>query len=115
MVVVSEFPIINPVHPIVNAQPIAMNPFGSLYHSLGYNIQSIPTTSIPFSYGMPNFTSQFSSSIPTCNPNTDIGLEGMDPPHTPFLFSGAQITQMTPTVGGLPPFHLGSNPGPNAP
>jgi hypothetical protein len=64
MVVVSEVPIITHVHPIVNAQPIAMILFGSLCHSLGYNIQSIPTASSPFSYGMPNFTSQLSSSIP---------------------------------------------------
>jgi hypothetical protein len=115
MVVVSEVPIITHVRPIVNTQPIAMNPFGSLCHSSGYNIQSIPMTSSPFSYGMLNFTSQFSSSIPTSNLNTSIGLGGMAPPHTPFSFGGAHIPQMTPTVGGLPPFHPGSNPGPNAP
>jgi hypothetical protein len=39
----------------------------------------------------------------------------MDPPHTPFVFGGAHIPQTTPTIGGLPPFHLVSNPGPNAP
>jgi hypothetical protein len=33
MVIVSEVPIINPVHPIVNTQSIAMNHFGSLCHS----------------------------------------------------------------------------------
>jgi hypothetical protein len=57
MVVVSEVPIITSAHPIVNTQPIAMNPFGSLCHSLGYNVWSIPMASSPFSYGMPNFTS----------------------------------------------------------
>jgi hypothetical protein len=114
MVVVSEVPIITHIHPIVNTQPIPMNPFGSLRHSLGYNIQSIPMASSPFSSGMPNFTSQFSSSIPTSTLNTSIGLGGMDPPHTPFTFGGAHIPQMTPIVGGLPPFHPGSNLGPNA-
>jgi hypothetical protein len=38
----------------------------------------------------------------------------MAPPHTPFFFGGSHIPQMTPMIGGLPPFHLGSNPGPNA-
>jgi hypothetical protein len=111
MVVVSEVPIITLVCPIVNTQPIATNPFGSLCHSLGYNIQSIPMASSPFSYGMPNFTLQFSSSIPT---SSRIGLGGMAPPHTPFSFGGAHVPQMTPTVGGLPPINPGSNPGPNA-
>jgi hypothetical protein len=43
----------------VNAQSIATNPFGSLGHLLGYNVQSIPMASSPFSYGMLNFTSHF--------------------------------------------------------
>jgi hypothetical protein len=72
-------------------------------------------TSSPFSYGMLNFTLQFSCSIPTSNLNTSIGIGGMDPSHTPFSFGGAHIPQMTPTVGGLPPLHPRSNPGPNAP
>jgi hypothetical protein len=42
MVVVLEVPIITHVHPIVNTQPIATTYFGSLCHSSGYNIQSIP-------------------------------------------------------------------------
>jgi hypothetical protein len=57
MVVVSEALIITNVDPIVNAQPISMNPFGSLGHSPGYNVQSISMASSPFSYGMSNFTS----------------------------------------------------------
>jgi hypothetical protein len=57
MAVVLEVPIITHVRPIVNTQPIATNPFGSLCHSSGYNIQSIPMASNPFSYGMSNFTS----------------------------------------------------------
>ena len=48
MVVVSEAPIIIGACPILNAQPIAMNPFGSLGHSSGYNVQSIPMASSPF-------------------------------------------------------------------
>jgi hypothetical protein len=63
---------------------------------------------------MPNFTSQFSSSIPTSTSNTSIGFGGMAPPHNLFSFGGAHIPQMTPIVGGLPPFHPGSNLGPNA-
>jgi hypothetical protein len=39
----------------------------------------------------------------------------MAPPHTLFLFGGAHIPQTTPTVGGIPHFHPGSNLGPNAP
>ena len=57
MVVVPKAPIITVTHPIVNAQPIAMNPFGSLGHSPRYNVQSIPMASSPFSYGMSTFTS----------------------------------------------------------
>jgi hypothetical protein len=52
MVVVSEAPIINVSRPIVNTQPISTNPFGSLGHSPGYNVQSILMESSPFSYGM---------------------------------------------------------------
>jgi hypothetical protein len=57
MVVVLGAPIITVAHPIVNTQPISINPFGSLGHSLGYNVHPIPMASSPFSYGMPNFTS----------------------------------------------------------
>ena len=74
MVVVPEAPILIVACTIVNTQPIAMNPFGSLGHSPSYNVQSIPMASSPFSYGMPNFTSQFSNSIPTAGPNSSIGL-----------------------------------------
>jgi len=49
MVVVSEVPIITYARPIVNTQPIAMNPFGSLGHSPSHNVQSIPMVSSPFS------------------------------------------------------------------
>ena len=69
MVVVPEVPIITYSHPIVNTQPITMNPFGTLCHSPGYNVQAIPMASSPFSYCMSNFTSQFATSIPTSSPN----------------------------------------------
>jgi hypothetical protein len=102
MVVVSKVPIITLVCPVLNSQPIATNPFGSLCHSSGYNIEYIPMASSHFSFGMPNFTSQFSSSILAYNPNTSIGLGCMATSHTPFSF-------------GFLPFHLGSNPSPNDP
>jgi hypothetical protein len=66
--------------------------------------------SSPFSYGMPNFTSQFSNSIPTACPNYSIGLGGTTPPYNPFSFGGSYIPQMTPNMGGIPSFNPGSNP-----
>jgi hypothetical protein len=66
--------------------------------------------SSPFSYGMPNFTSQFSNSIPATGPNASIGLGGTTPPYTPFSFGGSQIPQTTPNMGGIPSFNPGSNP-----
>jgi hypothetical protein len=69
--------------------------------------------SSPFSYGMPNFTSQFSTSILAYSSNTRIGLGGTTPPHTPFLFGCTHVPQMTHTFGGFPPFNPVSNPIPN--
>jgi hypothetical protein len=66
--------------------------------------------SSPFSYGMSNFTSQFSNSIPAVGPNASIGLGGTTPPYTPFSFGGSQIPQTTPNMGGIPSFNPGSNP-----
>jgi hypothetical protein len=59
---------------------------------------------------MPNFTSQFSSSIPAASPIASIGLGGSTPPCTPFLFGGSQIPQMTHNMGGMPAFNPGTNP-----
>jgi hypothetical protein len=84
MVVVQEEHIITMGRPIVNTHATTSNPFGSLGHSPGYNIHSIPMDSSPFSYGMPNFTSQFSNSIPAVGPNASVGLGGSTPPYTPF-------------------------------
>jgi hypothetical protein len=66
--------------------------------------------SSPFSYGMLNFTSQFSNSIPTTSTNTSIGLGGTNNPHTPFSFAVIHVPQMNPTIGGVPLINPGSNP-----
>jgi hypothetical protein len=110
MVVVPEAPIITMAWSIVNAHATALNIFGSLGHSPGYNVQSILMASSPFSYGMPNFTSQFSNSILVVGPNSSVGLGGNTPPYTPFSFGGSQIPQMTPNMRGIPAFNHGSNP-----
>jgi hypothetical protein len=110
MVVLPEAPIITMAQPIVNVHATTSNPFGSLGHSPSYNFQSIPMASSPFSYGMPNFTSQFLNPIPAAGPNASIGLGGSTPPYTPFSFGRSQIPQMTPNMGGMPTFNPGSNP-----
>jgi hypothetical protein len=110
MVVVPKAPIITMDRPIVNVQYLALNRFGYLGHSLGYNVQSIPMASIPFSYGMLKFTSRFSNSIPATGLNDSIGIGGTTPPYTPFSFGGSQIPQKTPNMGGIPAFNLRSNP-----
>jgi hypothetical protein len=109
MVVVLGAPIITTAHPIVNTQPISMNPFGSLGHSPGYNVQSIMMASSTFSYGMLNFTLHFSNSIPAIGPNASIGIGGTTPPYTSFSFGGSQIPQTNPTMGGIPYFKPRSN------
>jgi hypothetical protein len=110
MVLVPEAPIITMARPIVNVEATTSNPFGSLGHSSGYNVQSIPMASSPFSYDIPNFTSQFLNSIPVASPNASIGLGGSTPPYTPFSFGGSQIHQMNPNMGGIPTFNPRSNP-----
>jgi hypothetical protein len=99
---------------MVATQPIVTNPFGSLFGTLGYNAQSIPLVSNPFSFGMPNMTLQLSSSIHANNTNPSIGPRGMAPLHIPLLFGVAHIPQMTPTTRIQPPFPPGSNPSLNA-
>jgi hypothetical protein len=51
-VVVLEVPFITPILPIVATHPIVTNPFGSLFSTPGYNVESIPLVSNPFSFGM---------------------------------------------------------------
>jgi hypothetical protein len=109
MVVVPEVTIITIARPIVNAHATTLNPFESLGHSPGYNVQCIPMDSSPFSYGMSNFTSQFLNSIPTIGPNDCIGLGGRAPLYTPFSFGGYQILQRITNMGGMHAFNLGSN------
>jgi hypothetical protein len=105
MFVVSKASINTAAHPIVNTQPLATNPFGSLGHSPGYNVQTIPMASSPFSYGMSNFTLQFSNSIPTVGTNASIGLGGTTPLYNPFSFGGTHVPQTNPTVRGISPFN----------
>jgi hypothetical protein len=64
----------------------------------------------PFSYGIPNFTSQFSTAILVVGPNAILGLGGTTPPYTPFLFGGSHIPQTNPNLGSVPFLNPGSNP-----
>jgi hypothetical protein len=110
MVVVLEAHIITMARPILNAQSLDSNLFWSPGHLTRYNVQSIPMDSSPFSYGMSNYTLEFSNAIPVVGPNVNIRIGGTTPPYTPFLFGGSQIPQMTPNMGGIPSFKPGSNP-----
>jgi hypothetical protein len=94
----------------VNDSSLASNPFGGLGNSSGYNVQSVPMASSPFSYGMPNFMSQFLTSIPATGPNTSFGLGETTPPYTPFPFGGSHIPQANPSLGSVPFVNPGSNP-----
>ena len=96
--------------PVVNASSLASNPFGGFGHSPSYNVQTIPMASSPFSYGMPNSTSQFSTTIPVVGHNVIFGLGGTTPPYTPFLFGGSHIPQANPNVGSVPILNPRSNP-----
>jgi hypothetical protein len=95
--------------PIVNASSLASNPFGGFGHSSSYNVHTIPIASSPFSYGMPNFTSQFSNDILAVIHNTSLGLGGTTPPYTPFSFGGSYIPQANPNVGSVPILNPRSN------
>jgi hypothetical protein len=72
MIVVPEVLIITPIQPVVATQLIVTNPFGCLFGMLGYNAQTILLVSNPFSFGMPNMTTQISSSIPSNNINPSV-------------------------------------------
>jgi hypothetical protein len=88
---------------------------GVAYPSLRVATSSHPrgTLHIPFSYDIMNSTSQFLTSIPAVGQNTSIRLGGTAPSHTPFSFGGTHVLQMTPIIGGFPPFNPRSNPIPN--
>jgi hypothetical protein len=77
-----------------------MNPFGSVFGTLGYNSHPIPSVSNHFYFGIPNVTLQISSYIPTTNGNPSFRPRGMDPPHTTLSFGGGHIPKMNPMVGG---------------
>ena len=91
MVGASEIPTPTSTQPMDSTQPIGTNPFRSLFGMPGYNSQSIPLVSNPFSFGMPNMTSQLSSSIPMANVNPSFGPVGMAPPYALLSFGGGHI------------------------
>jgi hypothetical protein len=66
--------------------------------------------SSPFSYGMPNFTSQFSTAIPATGHNDSFGLGGSTRPYTPFMFGSSHIPQANTNVGSAPVINPGYNP-----
>jgi hypothetical protein len=88
--------------PVVNASSLASNPFGGFGHSPSYNVQTIPMATSPFSYGMPSFTSQFSTAIPAAGHNASLGPGGTTPPYTPFPFGSSHVPQVNPNVGSVP-------------
>jgi hypothetical protein len=110
IVAVSEAYTSTMARPVVNASSLASNPFGGFGHSLSYNVQSIPMDSSPFSYGMPNFTLQFLTAIPTSGPNASLRVRGSTPPYTPFPFGISHIPQMNPNLGSFPVLNPRSNP-----
>ena len=64
----------------------------------------------PFSYGMPSFTSSFSTAIPVVGHNASLGPGGTTPPYTPFPFGSSHVPQVNPNVGSVPFLNPGSNP-----
>jgi hypothetical protein len=64
----------------------------------------------PFSYGMPSFTSQLSTTIPAAGHNISLGPGGTTPPYTPFSFSSSHVPQVNPNVGSVPFLNPKSNP-----
>jgi hypothetical protein len=66
--------------------------------------------STPFSYGIPNLTSHFSTAIPTTGHNSSFGLRRTTPPYTPFPSDSSHIPQVNPDVGSVLVLNLGANP-----
>jgi hypothetical protein len=110
MVWILEAPSSNATQPMVSAQPMGTNPFVFPYGMPNHSTQSIPSATNPFSYGMPDMTSHFSSSVSLSHVNPSFGSGGMMPPYTPFSFGGGHIPQSNPTVGGWNPPSSGPNP-----
>jgi hypothetical protein len=76
MVWVLEAPSSSASQPMSSTRPMGMNPFGFLFGMSNHDSQSIPSASNPFSFGMPDMTSQLSSSISTTNMNPSFGSGG---------------------------------------
>jgi hypothetical protein len=114
MVWVPEVPSSSATQPMSSTRPTGTNPFRSLFGMSSHDSQSIPSTSNPFSFGMPDMTSQLSSSISTTNVNPSFGSGGTTPPYVPFSFGGGHIPQVNPTVGGWNPLSSRPNPSFNA-
>jgi len=111
---VLEIPASSATQPMGSTRTIGTNPFEYIFGMPGHNSQSIPSVSNPFSFGIPNMTSQLSSSIPTANANPSFGPGGMTPLYAPLSFGVCHIPQTNPTVGGWPPLSFGPNPSLNA-
>jgi hypothetical protein len=107
---VPEVPSYSATQPVSSTQPTGMNPFISLFGMSSHDSQSISLTSNPFYFGMPNMTSQLSSSVSMTNVNPSFGFWGMTPPYVPFSFGGGHIPQENATVGGWNPPSSKPNP-----
>jgi len=83
--------------------------------SSDHNIQSIPEASNPFSFGMPDMNSHWSSSVSMANVNHSFGSGGTPPPYVPFVFGGGHIPQPIPMVRGWNIPSSKPNPSFNAP
>jgi hypothetical protein len=110
IVAVSEAYTGTTARPVVNASSLASKHFGGFGHSPSYNVQTIPMATSLFSYGMPSFTLQSSTSIPISSHNTSLGLGGTTPPYTLFPFGSSHVPQVNPNVGSVPFPNPGSNP-----
>jgi hypothetical protein len=112
---VSEVPSSSATQPVSSTQPTGMNPFRSLFGMSSHDSQLIPLASNPFSFGMPEMTSQISSSFSTTSVNPSFGYGGTMPNYFPFSFGGGHIPQENPTVGGWNPLSFPPNPSLNSP
>jgi hypothetical protein len=115
MVWMPENTLLNTSKPMVSSQPTRMNPFVFPRGSSDYSTQLMLGASNPFSFGMPDMKSHFSSFVSMTNINPSFGFGGMMPPYVPFSFGGGHISQVTPTVGGCNPPSSRTNPIFNTP
>jgi hypothetical protein len=66
---------------------------------LSHDSWPIPPASNPFSFGMPEMTSQISFFVSMANVNPSFGSGGMIPPYVSFSFGGGHIPQVNHIVG----------------